>query len=127
MRTLPPAAGGVNLPPLVYSAAMRWLLLFVLICAGVYAWWSWGESHPEIAACSRFADLCGPDSRKQCDDSLDALLRTSGREALRPSLKCLRDATSCPQAAGCMAGAAGRAGVRAAEDFFKGLGESLGK
>ena len=73
---------------------MKWLLLLVLVCAGAFAWWSWGETHPEIAACDRFSRLCGEGSRNRCDDSLDALLRTSGREALRPSIKCLRQASS---------------------------------
>ncbi len=106
---------------------MRWLLLLLLVGAGAYLYWSYGMDHPRLAACARFAELCGADNRRQCDDALDALVKVSGREALDGPLACLRKAEGCPEASGCLAGAAGKAGLKAAEQFLKGLGESLTK
>jgi hypothetical protein len=104
---------------------MKWIVLLLILVGGGYAIWAYTSSHPAARACGHFADLCGADSRKQCDDAFDAFGKAASPEQLAPSVKCLQEATTCAQAAGCLAGAAGRAGVNAAGEFIKGLGESL--
>lgn len=104
---------------------MKWLLVLVLLLGGAYAYYHFFYAHPEVLACRHFSELCGPDSRKQCEESFDALAQVSPAEDIKKATTCVGNATSCPQAAGCIAGGAGKAGIKAVGDFLKGLGESI--
>ena len=103
---------------------MKFILLLLALALGAYAYWSLVYIHPHAAACRHFATLCGDGSRSHCDDTFDGLAQTLPAEELKKSAECLAKAETCPQAAGCLAGGAGKAGLKAASEFFKGLGES---
>lgn len=104
---------------------MKWLLLLVLALGGGYAFYHFAYAHPEVLACRHFGELCGEGSAKQCEESFDALTKVSPSEDIKKATTCVGNATSCPQAAGCIAGGVGKAGLKAAGEFLKGLGESI--
>jgi hypothetical protein len=85
------------------------------------------NAHPAARVCGHFAELCGDDSRKQCDEAFDGFAKVMSPDDVAPSVKCVGNAQNCAEAAGCLAGAAGKAGIKAAGQFWKGLTESIGK
>ncbi len=106
---------------------MKWVLLFLLLAGGAFAYYQLFYAHPRVRACAHFAELCGADSRKSCDEAFDGFAKAASKDDLAPSITCMENAKTCPEAAGCIAGAAGKAGWNAAGDFLKGLGQSFGK
>lgn len=77
-------------------------------------------------ACSRMAELCGEKhDAKKCEDDFAELRKIGGDESLEKPAKCMAEAKTCGEAAGCYAGAIGNSGVKFFKDAFKGLTKSL--
>jgi hypothetical protein len=83
--------------------------------------------HPESRACSRMNSLCEEKSSTACADGFVELRKLGGDESIRKPIRCMMEAQSCGEAAGCMAGGGVNAVLKSSEQFFKGLGKSLGE
>jgi hypothetical protein len=83
--------------------------------------------HPEGRACSRMASLCEERSQKECVEFFGELRKASGDESIRKPIRCVMDAQSCGEAAGCMAGGGVNAVFKMGEQFLKGLNKSVGE
>lgn len=111
----------------------KFLVLMVLLAAGVaYAGYYVAPDkmplviHPESRACSRMASLCEERSQRECTEFFGELRKISGDEAIRKPIRCVMDAQSCGEAAGCMAGGGVNAVFKMGEQFLKGLNKSVG-
>ena len=97
----------------------------LVLGSGWVAWARWLK--PERRACAKLASLCSDENRdvSQCVDDLEKLDKKLGSAVSRRLESCVGEASSCPEAAGCLVGA-GLEGVGdAANQFMKGLGRSL--
>src|SRR5262245_52380639 len=91
--------------------------ILILVLLGGAAWggyFFYHRQHPEKRACVHFADLCGDGAKSgknsvaECEQWFSDVQKMGGRDTIEQPSQCLRDATSCGQAVGCMAGAVGR-------------------
>jgi len=109
------------------------VLALLLVAGGAYAGYYVAPDkmplviHPENRACSRVDGLCGEKSRNECTDYFAELRKMSGDESIRKPIRCVMDAQSCGEAAGCMAGGGVNAIFKAGEQFLKGMNKSLGE
>ncbi len=98
---------------------IRLFVLLVLVAVGGY--FLYGYLYPEKRACQRLlTDLCHQGNvaadRQQCEE----LFKKGGRDMAQSSADCIAQSASCGQAVGCVAGAAGKAGVSFFGEFLKG-------
>ncbi len=95
-------------------------LFLFLVVAAVGGYFLYGYLYPEKRACARLlGDLCHrgdvASDRQQCEE----LFKRGGRDAAQSSADCIAQSGSCGAAVGCVAGAAGKAGVGFLGDFLK--------
>ena len=111
---------------------MKGILTLIVIGAlgagGYYGWMHY--LRPEARVCRKLESLCGTAAARnpdECTRSVADLRARIGEDGQQRLDSCMSEAQSCSAGAGCMAGA-GLSGIGGAvEDFFKGLGKSVGK
>ena len=116
----------------------KFIILIVIFAAGVvYAGYYFTPQSmpallkPERRACSRLASLCSAKDGgetgdlKECAEALGQLRAQLGDEAARQPIKCMMEAGSCAEGAGCLGGAGVKAAAKGLGDFFKGMGKAL--
>ncbi|MBL9044675.1 MAG: hypothetical protein JNM83_23890 [Myxococcales bacterium] len=109
------------------------VLAVLLIAGGAYAGYYVAPDkmpliiRPESRACSRFTSLCEEKASQECSNYFSELRKLGGDESIRKPIRCVMDAQSCGEAAGCLAGGGVNAVMKSGEQFFKGLGKSLGE
>lgn len=82
--------------------------------------------HPEGRACGRMSTMCDQPP-KECEDAFAELRKLSGPESIRKPIKCMMDANSCAESAGCLAGGGVNAIMKTGQEFLKGLQKSVGE
>jgi hypothetical protein len=103
-------------------------LLFLLLLAGAGAFVYYKLFPPEKRSCAKLTELCGVNvAGESCESGLLDLKKGIGDEGAAKLHDCIGRATSCPEASGCMAGAAMGGAAEAMGKFMKGLGDALKK
>ena len=73
---------------------------------------------PQKRACEQLQSLCGHDvDMDQCRDGFDQAQKLVGAEPIEKATDCMASATTCVEAAGCIAGAS----MHAFESFGRGF------
>jgi hypothetical protein len=107
---------------------MKKLLVLSVLAVAAYAVYAYVIRPPEKRACLHIAELCGLDrpggEAERCSQTLDALEKSNAETAAQIT-KCVADAKSCGEAAGCASGAALSAGAGFAKDFLGGLQKTM--
>ena len=103
---------------------IRLLLALVVLAVGGY--FLYGYLYPEKRACARLmTDLCHKSEdvaadRARCEAMFQKLKDSGNSDGARSSASCIAGSDSCGAAMGCVAGAAGKAGVGFLGEFLKG-------
>lgn len=78
-------------------------------------------------ACEHMAEACGVEvsgsDLRECVDGLDELRKPLGEKTVDDLVSCTRDANTCPEIIGCMAGAGARIGDDVTRGFERMFGE----
>jgi hypothetical protein len=108
---------------------MKKLLVVAILLGGggYYAYGRWFQ--PERRACAKMAELCGSEKHDvdKCEADMKDMKKSLGDESARKFDACVADAKSCPEAAGCMLGAAGSGLGDAMNKFIQGVGKGITK
>jgi len=107
---------------------MKKLLVAVLLLGG--GWYAYAHYlQPEQRACVKMASLCDDKSGgvDQCEADLKDMRKAMGADTVRKFDACVADAKSCPEAAGCMLGAAGSGVGDMMNKFIQGVGKGIAK
>ena len=107
---------------------MKKLLVVAIVAAvGYVAYAKFYKS--ERRTCARMTQLCGEksDGIDKCEADLNDMRQSLGDEAVKKLDTCVADAKSCPEAVGCMVGAAGSGIGDAMNKFMQGVGKGLSK
>ena len=101
---------------------MTVVVLAALGAAGYFAWTRF-MAPASSRACAKLADTCGlgDDGVDACKKVLDEAREASGNEAAAKLAKCLTEAGSCTEAAGCAAGSGLGMLSRSMLEFLDGL------
>ena len=102
---------------------LKFLAVVLILGGGGYAIWARFLA-PESRACNRLATLCDESlkDRRECVDDLEKLRKTAGEEAVARMERCIAEARSCAEAAGCAVGTTFGGFV---EQFFRGMKRGL--
>jgi hypothetical protein len=109
---------------------MRALLALVVLAAlAAGGWLAWTRylAPAETRACKGLVDRCGlsPESANGCEKVVSEVRKASGDEAATRFARCLLEAESCTEAAGCATGLGTAALSRTVLEFVAGLRKAL--
>lgn len=106
-------------------------VLAVLLVVGIGGGVAYAVTRsPERSACMKLGELCGAkngtvEDLNQCVDEMKQFRKIAGDEAVDKGVKCVDEAKTCGEAAGCVAGAGVKGIQGVMNDFFKGFGKGV--
>lgn len=107
--------------------ALVTVIVLAVLAAGVWLVWSRTLAPVETRACRGLVDRCGLSRERvdACERVVQEVRKASGDDAASRFARCLAEASSCTEAAGCATGLGGAALSRTVLEFVAGLRKSL--